>query len=208
MARSQTHIRVLDSPNGKLQLVPKGSGAGREITGLSYNAGNRTYYSLLCSEGTRARRYWGRDLDEAVKLFLASQAGPPPLSQSACCSRWNRRGCGCRSRRGRTCRPSTRVQLRSTRIGLRSTRTTTPSPSSRRCGKRSFTPEERERLGIADPQASTHTLRDCPKVWQAVYADRHPDHLSQVKAVGGRFIKRVGSCIAVGIRQEKSHAQG
>jgi hypothetical protein len=62
MGRPREYVRVIDHPDGSLERVE--NGRGREILGLSYNASNRSYYTL--DEATGKRRYLGRDLDGAA----------------------------------------------------------------------------------------------------------------------------------------------
>ena len=62
MGRSRKYVRVIDHPDGSLERVE--NSRGREILGLSYNASNRSYYTL--DEATGKRRYLGRDLDGAA----------------------------------------------------------------------------------------------------------------------------------------------
>ena len=63
MARPRKHVTVIEHPNGSLERVENGQ--GREVTGLSFNASNRAYYTIDPTGGKR--QYLGRALLAAVE---------------------------------------------------------------------------------------------------------------------------------------------
>lgn len=61
MARPRKYVRIAES-DGSISIAQNGH--GREIHGLSYNASNRTYYTI--DDATGKRVYLGRNLADAV----------------------------------------------------------------------------------------------------------------------------------------------